>query len=77
MEPGLDPNETMDERIKLHTICGITVVDFSEDFIKETELGNQDLIAFLAQPKEEWVKVRWINCNGSFGNPVQWYKVED
>lgn len=60
-EPGLDPN---DSRVKLHTECGITVVDFSEDDIVQTELGNVDLLEFLEKPREDWVGVRWINCNG-------------
>lgn len=63
-EPGLDPNETSDARVKLHTECGITVVDFSEDDIVQAELGNVDLLAFLDKPREDWVVVRWINCNG-------------
>lgn len=63
-EPGLDPNETSDARVKLHTECGITVVDFSEDEIVQAELGNVDLLAFLDKPREDWVVVRWINCNG-------------
>lgn len=63
-EPGLDPNETLDERVKLHTECGITVVDFSEDEIMQAELGNVDLLAFLDKPRGDWVGVRWINCNG-------------
>lgn len=63
-EPGLDPNETSDARVKIHTECGITVVDFSEDDIVQTELGNVDLLAFLNKPRESWVGVRWINCNG-------------
>lgn len=64
LEPGLDPNETMDSRVKLHTQCGITVVDFSEDDIVQTELVNADLITFLEKPRADWVCVRWINCNG-------------
>lgn len=60
-EPGLDPN---DSRVKLHTQCGITVVDFSEDDIVQTELGNTDLLEFLEKPRADWVGVRWINCNG-------------
>lgn len=63
-EPGLDPNETLDSRVKLHAQCGITVVDFSEDDIVQTELENVSLISFLEKPREDWVNVRWINCNG-------------
>ncbi|KAL0636907.1 hypothetical protein Q9L58_004129 [Maublancomyces gigas] len=70
-EPGLDPNETSDERVKLHTECGITVVDFSEDDIVQAELGNVDLLAFLDKPREDWVGVRWINCNGLSWDCIQ------
>jgi hypothetical protein len=71
-EPGLDPNETLDSRVKIHTTCGITVVDFSEDEIVQTELENASLISFLEKPREDWVGVRWINCNGNllFSTPI-------
>jgi hypothetical protein len=70
-EPGLDPNETLDSRVNLHTNCGITVVDFSEDDIKQFELDNSGLIGFLDCPREEWVRVRWINCNGLSWDVIQ------
>ncbi|KAL7270090.1 hypothetical protein RUND412_007213 [Rhizina undulata] len=63
-EPGLDPNEIGGDRVNLHTYCGITVVDFSGDQIVQTELDNTSLKEFLDVPRPEWVKVRWINCNG-------------
>ncbi|KAH8148424.1 uncharacterized protein LAJ45_07526 [Morchella importuna] len=70
-EPGLDPNETLDSRVKIHTACGITVVDFSEDEIVQTELENASLISFLEKPREDWVGVRWINCNGLSWDCIQ------
>lgn len=70
-EPGLDPNETLDSRVKIHATCGITVVDFSEDNIVQTELENASLIPFLNKPRDDWVGVRWINCNGLSWDCIQ------
>ncbi|CUS14418.1 unnamed protein product [Tuber aestivum] len=70
-EPGLGPDEELDARVNIHTTCGITVVDFSEDEILQTELGNVELIEFLKKAKEEWVNVRWINCNGLSWDVIQ------
>lgn len=61
-EPGLNPG---DAKIDLHTHCGITVVDFSQDEIIQTELDNDSLLEFLEEEERpEWSKVRWINLNG-------------
>ncbi|CAZ85336.1 unnamed protein product [Tuber melanosporum] len=70
-EPGLGPDEVLDARVNLHTTCGITVVDFSESDILQTELGNVQLIEFLKEPRKEWVDVRWINCNGLSWDVIQ------
>lgn len=70
-EPGLDPNETSDSRVNLHTVCGITVVDFSEDDIVQNEFENVGLISFLNMPRADWVRVRWINCNGLSWDVIQ------
>ncbi|RPA98108.1 hypothetical protein L873DRAFT_1828643 [Choiromyces venosus 120613-1] len=70
-EPGLGPDEELDARVNIRTTCGITVVDFSEDDMLQTELGNVELIEFLKEPREEWVKVRWINCNGLSWDVIQ------
>jgi hypothetical protein len=69
MEPGLDPDERSidDERLKsIHSVCQITIMEYSEDNIQQYELYNEDLKAFLEHPREDWVKVRWINCNGTY-----------
>lgn len=60
-EPGLTPE---DSRVDLHTHCGITVVDWSQDEIIQTELDNDSLQDFLEEERPEWSKVRWINLNG-------------
>ena len=70
-EPGLGPDEELDDRVNVHTICGITVVDFSEDDMLQTELDNAGLIEFLKKPREDWVSVRWINCNGLSWDVIQ------
>ncbi|KAF8425148.1 hypothetical protein EV426DRAFT_532286 [Tirmania nivea] len=59
-EPGLNP----DSKVDLHTRCGITVVDFSQDQVIQTELENDDLSEFLEEDRPEWSSVRWINLNG-------------
>lgn len=60
-EPGVNPN---DSRVDLYEYCGITVVDFNDDRIIQTELDNANLQNFLDEPRPEWAKVRWINVNG-------------
>ncbi|PWW79415.1 hypothetical protein C7212DRAFT_168680 [Tuber magnatum] len=70
-EPGLGPDEELDARVNIRTTCGITVVDFSEDNMLQTELGNVELIEFLRGTREEWVNVRWINCNGLSWDVIQ------
>lgn len=66
-EPGIDPSKPdggRPESAALHTECDITVVDFSEDDIVVNDFVNSTLPNFLNQPREEWVKCRWINVNG-------------
>jgi hypothetical protein len=66
-EPGIDPSKLdggRPESAALHTECDITVVDFSEDDIVVNDFVNATLPTFLNQPREEWVKCRWINVNG-------------
>ena len=48
----------------LHTYCGITVVDFSDEKILQTELDNDTLKDFLQQERPAWSRVRWINLDG-------------
>lgn len=60
-EPGLNPE---DPRVDLHTFCGVTVVDFSDDKIIQTELDNDTLKDFLQQERPVWSRVRWINLDG-------------
>lgn len=67
MEPGLDPDaeSTTDERIKsLKTPCQITVVEYNEERMQISEFWNEEIVDFLAKGRPDWVKVRWINCNG-------------
>lgn len=64
-EPGIDTEKDSHPRFEqLHQECGITVVEFSEDRIEQHELTNSSLEAFVAQPKAEWAKCRWINVDG-------------
>ncbi|KAI5811045.1 hypothetical protein DFH27DRAFT_589067 [Peziza echinospora] len=60
-EPGLAPEN---QEVDLHAQCGITVVDFDEERILQTELENESLLTFLEEERPEWSKVRWINVNG-------------
>ena len=48
----------------LHQKCGITVVDYSSDYMMTTDLDNDNLEDFLKKPQEDWVEVRWINVDG-------------
>jgi hypothetical protein len=65
-EPGVDTQNDTDalKYHQLHTLCQITVVDFSDERVECHELDNDSLEAFLDQPKEDWVSCRWINVNG-------------
>ena len=68
LEPGLDPDQDFhDERTKsLQGECQITAVEYSEDDLRQTEMwGQEQLKAFLDKPREDWIKVRWINCDGA------------
>lgn len=44
--------------------CGVTVVDYSIDQVKTWDLDNYDLEEFLQTPEPDFLKVRWINCDG-------------
>ena len=62
--PGSEPGLSPDSKVDLHTRCGITVVDFSQDQVIQTELDNDSLREFLEEGRPEWSLVRWINLNG-------------
>ncbi|KAF8538158.1 hypothetical protein BDD12DRAFT_183029 [Trichophaea hybrida] len=71
-DPGLDPDGVGgDMSSTLHTDCQITVVEFSEERIVQQDFWNEGLREFLQKPREEWVKVRWINCNGLSWDIIQ------
>ena len=74
-EPGLDTSDpappysqgpigNLRHPENLHQKCGITVVDYSSDFMVTTDLDNDNLEDFLKKPQEPWVEVRWINVDG-------------
>lgn len=72
-EPGIDPSKPLPPHISewasavptdLHRRCEITVVDFSQHEMRQYELDNDTLEAFLAREREPWVQCRWINVNG-------------
>lgn len=72
-EPGIDPNEPLPPYgadwgssvpTDLHRNCEVTVVDFSQNQMRQYELDNDTLEQFLMKEKEPWVQCRWINVNG-------------
>ena len=73
-EPGLDPSKPNGGRTELptfHEQCQITIVDFSEEHMVGYELDNEQLIKFLDEKQESWVKCRWINVNGLSWDVIQ------
>ncbi|KAJ5636101.1 uncharacterized protein N7484_009414 [Penicillium longicatenatum] len=72
-EPGIDPTKSLPDSSAewasnvpsdLHRECEITVVDFSQNEMRQYELDNATLEQFLAREREPWVQCRWINVNG-------------
>ncbi|KAE8350973.1 hypothetical protein BDV28DRAFT_150428 [Aspergillus coremiiformis] len=72
-EPGIDPTKPLPPYnaewatavpSDLFTRCGIIVVDFSQNEMRQYELDNDTLEQFLARDREPWVQCRWINVNG-------------
>ncbi|KAJ5489038.1 hypothetical protein N7539_003928 [Penicillium diatomitis] len=72
-EPGIDPTKPLPPYSSewpsnipgdLQRDCEITVVDFSQFEMRQYELDNETLPAFLAREREPWVQCRWINVNG-------------
>lgn len=72
-EPGIDPNKSPPAYsadwaphipAELHRKCEIIVVDFSQHEMRQYELDNDTLEAFLERQREPWVQCRWINVNG-------------
>ncbi|KAF4188303.1 hypothetical protein CNMCM7927_001976 [Aspergillus lentulus] len=72
-EPGIDPNKPPPPYgadwaphipTELHRRCEIIVVDFSQHEMRQYELDNDTLEAFLERQREPWVQCRWINVNG-------------
>ncbi|PVH73643.1 cora family metal ion transporter-like protein [Cadophora sp. DSE1049] len=73
-EPGLDPSKPNGGRTEVptfHEQCQITIVDFSEENMVGYELDNEQLIKFLDEKQEAWVKCRWINVNGLSWDVIQ------
>ncbi|KAJ5897965.1 hypothetical protein N7504_008253 [Penicillium tannophilum] len=72
-EPGIDPTKSLPASSAewasnvpsdLHRECEITVVDFSQNEMRQYELDNGSLEQFLEREQEPWVQCRWINVNG-------------
>ncbi|KAL2860703.1 putative CorA family metal ion transporter [Aspergillus lucknowensis] len=72
-EPGIDPNRPLPAynaewmtsiSTNLHRRCEITVIDFSQNEMRQYALDNDTLEQFLAREREPWVQCRWINVNG-------------
>ncbi|KAI5807084.1 hypothetical protein EDC01DRAFT_608658 [Geopyxis carbonaria] len=75
LEPGIDPNSEGLDDPRINNLQGdsqITIVEFNEDRINpKLEIWGDQLEEFLAKPREDWVKVRWINCNGLAWDVIQ------
>lgn len=72
-EPGIDPTKPLPPYSSewasnvpgdLQRQCEITVVDFSQNEMRQYELDNDTLAQFLSREREPWVQCRWINVNG-------------
>lgn len=67
-EPGIDtsapPDYSSTAAPKFNELCQITIVDFSQDNVQQTELDNADLVGFMSRPRPNWALCRWINVNG-------------
>ncbi|KAF1957714.1 hypothetical protein CC80DRAFT_469642 [Byssothecium circinans] len=71
-EPGVDTSKHSDQaRYDLHAECSITAVDFAEERVEVAYMDNESLGDFLAKPKDEWVKCRWISVNGLSYDVIQ------
>ncbi|KAL4920458.1 hypothetical protein BDW62DRAFT_6093 [Aspergillus aurantiobrunneus] len=72
-EPGIDPTRPLPAynaewmasiSTSLHRRCEITVVDFSQNEMRQYALDNDTIEQFLSRERESWVQCRWINING-------------
>lgn len=68
-EPGIDTSAIQDGQSfrggsLLHEECEILIVDYSQDHCAMQRLNNRTLVAFMEQPRPDWIKCRWINVNG-------------
>ncbi|OBT74044.1 hypothetical protein VF21_07841 [Pseudogymnoascus sp. 05NY08] len=73
-EQGLEHSWPNGGRSRRHTLdkeCQITVVDFSEEDICTRDMDSAQLIAFLQEDQESWIKCRWINVNGLSWDVIQ------
>ncbi|OAA74216.1 Mg2+ transporter protein, CorA-like/Zinc transport protein ZntB [Cordyceps fumosorosea ARSEF 2679] len=73
-EPGYDPQLPDGGHAsvpQLSAACEITVVDFALDHMQQWHFANDAFIEFLAKPKEDWAKCRWININGLSWDVIQ------
>ncbi|CAG8257587.1 unnamed protein product [Penicillium salamii] len=79
-EPGIDPSKPLPPYTSewasnipadLHRQCQITVVDFSQNEMRQYELDNDTLASFLEREREPWVQCRWINVNGLSWDVIQ------
>ncbi|KAL4771159.1 hypothetical protein BDW60DRAFT_208411 [Aspergillus nidulans var. acristatus] len=72
-EPGIDPTRPLPAynaewmasiATSLHRRCDITVVDFSQNEMRQYALDNDTIESFMSREREPWVQCRWINVNG-------------
>ncbi|RMJ16152.1 hypothetical protein BHE90_010365 [Fusarium euwallaceae] len=73
-EPGYDPMLPDGGHASMPTLtapCEISVIDFSQQAVLKRHFDNEGFINFLEQPKDDWVKCRWINVNGLSWDVIQ------
>ncbi|KAL3473133.1 hypothetical protein BJX99DRAFT_234289 [Aspergillus californicus] len=72
-EPGIDPTRPLPAynaewmtsiSTSLHRRCEITVVDFSQNEMRQYALDNDTIEPFMSREREPWVQCRWVNVNG-------------
>ncbi|KAL5343106.1 hypothetical protein BJX70DRAFT_207597 [Aspergillus crustosus] len=72
-EPGIDPTRPLPAynaewmtsiSTSLLRRCEITVVDFSQNEMRQYALDNDTIEQFMSKEREPWVQCRWINVNG-------------
>ncbi|KAM0748844.1 hypothetical protein T439DRAFT_327347 [Meredithblackwellia eburnea MCA 4105] len=61
-EPGIDPRWVEMPDLKRNVV--VQGVDLSREDARYHVLTNDEVAGFLAKPRPEWAKVRWLHVNG-------------